>query len=91
MIEPTQILLFTVITILTIVLLFIGWQIYQVLSEIHKMLTKFNTVIDDTRNFTENIGKSVHSLNGFTEGVRTILKVLGTLKKDKTKNADRSK
>ncbi|MBI2617422.1 hypothetical protein HYW55_04770 [Candidatus Gottesmanbacteria bacterium] len=91
MIEPTQILLFTIIAILTIILLFIGWQIYQILEEIRKMLTKFNLMIDDARNFTDTIGKSVHSLNGFTEGVRAVLKVLTTFKRDKTKDGNRSK
>lgn len=91
MIESTQILLFTIITILTVILLFIGWQIYQALEEIRKMLSKINRGIDDARSFTENVGKSVHGLNGFAEGVRAILKVVTTLRKEKTKNGDKSK
>jgi len=46
MIEPTQVLLFSVVTILTVILVLIGWQIFQILSEIRKMMMKFNTMVD---------------------------------------------
>ena len=65
MIEPTQVLLFGVVTVLTIVLVFIGWQIFQILSEIRKMLQEQkselelikkqlnNTFLEKIKRFTE--------------------------------------
>ena len=46
MLDTTQILLFAVVTILTVLLVFIGWQIFQILGEVRKMLQKFNTMVD---------------------------------------------
>ena len=46
MIEPIQILLFAVIIILTILVVVIGWQMYQILAEIRKTKAVFyNTVV----------------------------------------------
>ena len=72
MIEPTQILLFGVVIVLTILLVFIGWQIFQLLGEIRKMLMKFNAMVDGAVNMTGNLGKSFENLSGFSEGVKAV-------------------
>ena len=72
MIEPTQILLFAVVIILTVLLVFIGWQIFQIFSEIRKMLIKFNTMVDGAVTISGNMGKSFEKLSGFGEGVNAV-------------------
>lgn len=72
MIEPSQLLLFTVVVVLTIIMVIIGWQIFQILSEIRKMMMKFNTMIDGAVNVTGNLGKSFENLSGFSEGVKAV-------------------
>ncbi len=81
MIEPTQILLFAVIITLTILMIFIGWQIFQILSEIRKMLMKFNTMADSAVTVSTNIGKSFQNINGFSEGFKSVLGVFKILKR----------
>lgn len=81
MTDPTQILFFAIAVVLTILTVIIGWQIFQILSEIRKMLLKFNTVIDNTVSITGNIGKSFQNLSGFSEGLRAIFGIFRLFKK----------
>lgn len=85
MTESTQILLFAVVIVLTILMVIIGWQIFQILSEIRKMLMKFNSVADEAVTLTGNIGKSVKSLSGFSEGLKTVFSIFHIFKKKKSK------
>ena len=82
MIEPTQILLFIVVVILTILLVVIGWQIYRILSELYKMLTKINSMVDGAVSLSGNIKKSFRDLSGFSEGLRSVLSFLRIFKKE---------
>lgn len=83
MTESYQILLFFVIAILTAMLVVIGWQIFQILSEIRKMLTKSNLIMDGAVSIGSSLTKSVQNLNGFTSGIKAVFKLLGIFKKDK--------
>lgn len=89
MIEPTQILLFAVVTVLTIVLVFIGWQIFSILGEIRKMLVKFNTMVDGAVTISGNVGKSFEKLSGVSEGVNAVFslfRMFGAKKEKKGKD-----
>lgn len=81
MIEPTQILLFSVVIILTSLTAIIGWQIYKILSEIRKMLNKFNIMVGGAVNMTQNIGKSLDNINGFSEGLKAVFGIFRSFKK----------
>ena len=86
MIDPTQILLFSVVIILTALAVLIGWQIFSILSEIRKMLSKVNMMVDGAVNISGNIGRSVKDLSGFTEGVKTVLGFLKIFKRKERKD-----
>lgn len=88
MIEPAQILLFAVIITLTILMVFIGWQFFQILSEVRKMLMKFNIMADSAVSVSSNIGKSFQNINGFSEGMKS---VLGLFKVFKRKSKEEKK
>lgn len=81
MIEPTQILLLIVVVLLTSLTVIIGWQIFQILVEIRKTLSKFNSMADGAVNMTQNLGRSFQNLNGFSDGLKAILKIFKTFKK----------
>lgn len=76
MIEPNQILLFIVVVVLTTITVLIGWQIFQILSEIRKMLSKFNLMANGAVNMTQNLGRSFQNLHGFSDGLKAVLGVL---------------
>jgi hypothetical protein len=86
MIDTTHILLYTVIIALTIMMVIIGWQFYQILGEIRKMLGKANLMMDNSMKMVDNFGKSFQSLNGFTDGVKAALNIFKFFKKDDKKN-----
>lgn len=81
MTEPVQILLFAVIIAFTILMIFIGWQIFQILGEIRKMLKKTNIMADSAVSFTNNIGHSLQNINGFSDGLKSVLGFFRVLKK----------
>ncbi|OGG33557.1 hypothetical protein A3G68_05845 [Candidatus Gottesmanbacteria bacterium RIFCSPLOWO2_12_FULL_42_10] len=89
MLDTTQILLFAVVTILTVLLVFIGWQIFQILGEVRKMLQKFKTMVDGAVNVTGNLGKSFEKLSGFGEGVQAVFSIFKLFSGKKEKKDDK--
>lgn len=87
MIEPTQLLLYAVIVVLTIMMVIVGWQIFQIFAEIRKMLVKFNMMVDGAVSMTGNLGKSFENLSGFSEGVKAVFSIFRLFsKKEKKKD-----
>lgn len=76
MIEPTQILLFAVVIVLTILVVVIGWQIYQILAEVRKILEKANTVAQGAVDVTSNMGQSLINISGVSEGLKMVLGIV---------------
>jgi hypothetical protein len=91
MTEPTQILIFAVIIILTILMVIIGWQIYLILSEIRKALVKMNKTVDNVSDFAENIGRSFQNFSGFSEGIKAVFGVFKLFKKGEKDDGERKK
>lgn len=89
MTESTQILLFAVVIVLTLLMVIIGWQIFQILSEIRKMLMKFNSVADEAVALSGNIGKSVQNFSGFSDGLKTAFSIFHIFKKKKSKEEEK--
>lgn len=87
MIDTTQILLFTVVTALTILLVILGIQIFFILREIRRMLEKVNKMFDDATVVTGSISRSFHEISGFGEGIKTVLRIFGRFGKKGDKKA----
>lgn len=85
MIEPSQILLIAVVTILTFLMILIGWQIFIILGEIKIMLRKFNVMTDEAVTLTHGVKKSFQNLNGFSEGVKTAFGIINHFSKKEEK------
>lgn len=83
MMEPIQVLLFAVVIILTVIVVIIGWQIYQILCEIRKMLEKANTMADNASVAFTNITRPLSELSSISDGVKTVLGLLRSLKRNK--------
>lgn len=81
MLDSTQILLFTVVTSLTVLLIIIGIQIFFILKEVRKIFQKLNIMMNDATVVTGTISKSVTQLSGFSTGLKTVLGVLNIFTK----------
>lgn len=81
--EPTQILLVIVVTVLTIVLTVIGIQVAMILSEVKKSAEKVNKMLDDATTVAGTVSRSVTGMSGLIDGLKTGLSVVSWFGKKK--------
>lgn len=87
--DPAQILLTLVIVILSVLLLALGIQVFFILMEFRKTITKANKVLDDTGLITESVSKPISHLSTLASGVKMGAMIAKILKgKDKRKDSD---
>ncbi|HEV2339608.1 MAG TPA: hypothetical protein VGT05_02445 [Patescibacteria group bacterium] len=68
--DPAQILLSVIIGALSILLIILGIQVFFILREIRKALTKTNKVLDYTESITESVSKPISQLSSLTTGLK---------------------
>lgn len=85
MVDATQFLLVFVIVVITVMLSVISVQIYFILREFRKTLTKANKVLDDTGVISESVSRPINLLSGILVGLKGGSAVMKTL----TKNNER--
>jgi len=90
MIETWQILLVSVVTILTILLTVIGVQIVYILKEIRETIGKINHIAADAGKITKSISSAAGSVSGFSAGMKMAVGFLSLLKRH-TNNLDKDK
>lgn len=61
--DITQAVLLTVIVVLTVFLIIIGFQAYFTLKDLRKTLTKMNGLMDDTDELVSQVKGPVHSVS----------------------------
>lgn len=74
--DSTQLLLTVVLSVTTVLLVFIGIQLVFVLRELRKALKKVNNIIDNFEKVGVSVGHSFSELTGFVSGFKTIFKVI---------------
>lgn len=70
MVDPIQILLTVVITTLTVLLVIIGIEVFQILKEFKKMMEKVNLMMDDVHRVTKSIADPIEEASGFIMGLK---------------------
>lgn len=70
MIDPVQLVLLLVILVLTILLVILGIQVFFILRELRRTITKTNRVLDNANSITENIEGPISALSSLALGVR---------------------
>jgi len=66
-----QIALVVVISILAILLLVLGVQVFFILREFRKTVSKTNKVLDNTNTITESVATPLSSLSSLAAGIKT--------------------
>lgn len=69
--DITQILLVVVISVLTVLLSFIGVQVVYILQEVRKSFVKVNKMLDDAGEVTGGVSRTVTGAAGLLEGLKT--------------------
>lgn len=80
MTDVTQIVLVSVITILTVVVSLVGIQAFFLIKESRVTVRKMNEVLDDTRTITSKLASSTESVSGAMTGISAALSIFGALK-----------
>lgn len=81
--DPAQTALFLVIIVLTILLLVLGIQVFFILRELRKTVTKANRVLDKTNSITESVSAPISSLSNILVGLKTGASFINLLRKNK--------
>ncbi len=85
MIDATQLLLGFVILVVTGMLTVICVQVYFILREFRKTLTKANKVLDDTGVISESVSKPMSMISTLMTGLRGGSKIASLLTGEKKK------
>lgn len=70
MVDPTQILLFTVVTVLTALLVAVGIQVFFVLREVKRSVEKINKILEEASVVASSVSKPVIGIANFVEGIK---------------------
>lgn len=68
--DMTQILLLTVVALLSLLLVVLGVQVFLILKELKNTLSKANKVLDDAGVISGSISRPVESLSTVLSGVK---------------------
>ena len=79
--DSAQIILITVIVILTILLLALGVQVFFILREFKKTVSKANKVLDNTSVITQSVSAPISSLSSIATGIKTGATFINLFKK----------
>lgn len=71
MIDTVQIVLLVVIVTLTVLLVVLGVQVFFILKEFRKTVTKTNRLLDTSNDIAENVAVPVQSVSGLIDDVST--------------------
>ena len=83
--DTVQILLITVVSLLSILLLVLGIQVFLILREVKNTISRANKVLDDAGAISQSISKPVESFSTILSSVNlgTILNTLLAARKKK--------
>ena len=79
MVDPVQAVLLIVIVLLTILLLVLGVQIFFILQELRRTLSRATRILQNTETITESVSEPMSFLSGLllsTKSLKTISKIL---------------
>lgn len=79
--DSAQVILITVIVLLTVLLIALGVQVFFILRELRKTVSKANKVLDNTDVITGSVSAPISSLSGIAAGIKTIAPFLNIFKK----------
>jgi hypothetical protein len=68
--DTAQILLVVVVSVLTVILSLVGFEVFLILKEFKKTVSKTNKILDDTGLISESVAKPIAGLSGFLTGLK---------------------
>lgn len=90
MIDPIQILLTVIVTILTTLLVVIGVEVFKILKEFRQTLKRANKILDEVEKVSSTLCKPVEGMSSLISGIKQGTAVVKVLTKF-LKNEDNGK
>lgn len=81
MTDTYQILLTSVISVLTVLLTLIGIQLFLILNEVRSILKKTNKMVEDAGKVTHAVVQPIEEVSSFLTGLKSGLGVVNKIKK----------
>lgn len=69
--DSTQILLYSVVTILTVLLVVLGVQVFFIIKEVKRTLDKINKILDDANLISGSVARPIVGFSNFLEGIKS--------------------
>lgn len=79
--DSAQIILVVVIILLTVLLFALGVQVFFILREFRKTVSKANKVLDNTNVITQSVSAPISSLSSIAAGIKTGVSFINIFKK----------
>ena len=86
--DSAQIILIVVIILLTVLLFALGVQVFFILREFKKTVSKANKVLDNTNVITQSVSTPISSLSSIAAGIKTGATFINLFKKILTSDKD---
>ena len=77
--DPTQLLLTTVLTITTILLIIIGIQLIFIFKDLRYLLKKLNNIVDELEKVGVSFEHGFSEVTGFLSGIKTLFGLVNIL------------
>ncbi len=91
MIDSVQAVLLVVLFVLTILVVVLGVQVFFILKELRKTVSKANKVLDSTNIITQSVSTPISSLSSIATGIKTGASFINLFKKILSDKDDRKK
>ena len=89
--DSAQIILIIVIILLTVLLAVLGIQVFFILKEFRKTVSKANKVLDNTNVITQSVSAPISSLSSIATGIKTGATFINFFRKILSDKDDRKK
>lgn len=89
--DSAQIILIIVIILLTLLLAVLGIQVFFILKEFRKTVSKANKVLDNTGVITQSVSAPISSLSSIATGIKTGATFINLFKKIISSDKDEKK
>jgi len=88
MIDPVQAVLLVVIILLTLLLLVLGVQVFFILRELRRTVSRATKVLENTETITESVSEPMSLLSGLFLSAKSLSTISKILKRFKEKDGD---
>ncbi len=83
MIDISQVLIASAITVMTVILTIVGIQLILFLRELSKTMKRINGIVDELEKIGMHVGHGAGELVGFVSGIKGFIKIVDLLSKKK--------